>query len=161
MVFASNAPAEKIIGWFGAHGFELVDGAHERARLDAPLRVYGRAGKQQVAGPRTLRLGGRAVHVDRPEYRAILDRERPDLVVGDVLSLDLATPLAMRVDGEPGAPRAVGLMDLPHTPGWVQDAVGPGPEQVDFLLAHVTGLPRIVSELRARRPAPPAPAPPG
>ena len=104
---------------------------------------------------------GREVHVDRPAYRAILERERPDLVVGDVLSLDLALPLHLRAAGLPGAPRAIGVMHLRHTPAWVLDAVGPGPDQVDFLVPHVTSLPRLIRSLAARQPALPEPAPRG
>ena len=160
VVFASNAPAEKIIDWFGAHDFEVVDGRSTEPG-SAPLRVYGRAGKQDVGGPATRRFGGREIHVDRPTYRAILEREAADLVVGDVLSLDLATPLHLRAEGAAGAPRAVGVMHLRHTPSWVLDAVGPAPDQVDHLVPHITALPRLVSALGARPRAPQAPAPRG
>ena len=77
-----------------------------------------------------------------------------------MLSLDLALPLHLRAGGQPGAPGAVGVMHLPHTPAWVLDAVGPAPDQVDFLVPHVTSLPRLISALPAPPPARRAPAPP-
>jgi hypothetical protein len=157
VVFASNAPAEKIVGWFAHHGFTVED-ARATEPGAVPLRVYGRAGKQELGGAGTMAFAGRVVHVDRPVYRGILERERPDLVVGDVFSLDLALPLAMRLEGHPGAPAAVGVMHLPLTPDWVLESVGPERHQVDFLVPHVTSLPRLISRLRESRPAPAGPA---
>jgi hypothetical protein len=95
------------------------------------------------------------VPVDRPQYRAILERERASLVVGDVFSLDLAVPLALRNERAPGAPAALGLMHLERTPRWVLDQVRPG--AVDLLVSHVTALPRLVSALRAPSAAAAAP----
>jgi len=155
VVFASNAPLEKVQGWFACHGLEVAD-ARATEPGAAPLRAYGRAGKQWLGpGADEIVLGGRALLCDRPQYRAILERERPDLVIGDVVSLDLALPLALRRAGAAGAPRALALMHLPHTPRWAVDAVRAG--EIDHLAAHVTALPRLLSALRAPSPATAAP----
>lgn len=155
VVFASNAPFEKVAGWLAHHGLEVAD-ARETAPGSAPLRAYGRAGKQWLgAGTESLSAGGREIAVDRPQYRAILEREHATLVVGDVFSLDLALPLAMRHARAPGAPAALGLMHLERTPRWALDEVRPG--GVDFLVSHVTALPRLVSALRAPSAAAAAP----
>jgi hypothetical protein len=155
VVFASNAPFEKVAGWLACHGLEVAD-ARTTAPGAAPLRAYGRAGKQWLGdGAETLDAGGRVVPVDRPQYRAILERERASLVVGDVFSLDLAVPLALRNERAPGAPAALGLMHLERTPRWVLDQVRPG--AVDLLVSHVTALPRLVSALRAPSAAAAAP----
>ncbi|MDP6963761.1 MAG: hypothetical protein QGF46_06300, partial [Planctomycetota bacterium] len=82
------------------------------------------------------------------EYKKILQREAPQLVVGDVLSLDLSQPLAMRVDGDDAAPTAVGVMHLPHTPEWVLESIGPAPHEIDYLVPHVTSIPRVVERVR-------------
>ncbi len=151
VVFASNAPLEKVQGWFACHGLEVAD-ARETEPGAAPLRAYGRAGKQWLGpGAEELTLGGRALLCDRPQYRAILERERADLVIGDVVSLDLALPLHLRRAGAAGAPRALALMHLRHTPGWAVDAVRAG--ELDHLAAHVTALPRLLTALRAPSPA--------
>lgn len=148
VVFATNAPGEKVVQWFGHHGFPVAD-AREVGPGEAPLRVYGRAGKQWIGDAEVvMEFSGRAVHVDRPQYREILEREQADLVLGDVLSLDLALPLSLRAGGSPGAPGAVGVMHLPHTPEWVHDSVGPTLGQVDFMLSHITELPRHIMRLR-------------
>jgi phosphoglycolate phosphatase-like HAD superfamily hydrolase len=153
VVFASNAPLEKVQGWFACHGLEVAD-ARATEPGAAPLRAYGRSGKQWLSPrPELLHLGGRPVAADRPQYRAILEREQADLVVGDVPSLDLAAPLALRAEGGLGAPRALALMNLPHTPAWARAAAGGGPGAVDALVSHVTALPRLVHALRGSLPA--------
>lgn len=155
VVFASNAPLEKVQGWFACHGLAVAD-ARETEPGSAPLRAYGRAGKQWLGpGGQELVLGGRRLHCDRPQYRAILERERADLVIGDVVSLDLALPLSLRRAGAAGAPRALALMHLRHTPRWAVEAVRAG--ELDHLAAHVTALPRLLSALRAPSPAKAAP----
>lgn len=110
LVVVSNARTEKIVAWLGAAGVEV----------GAQLRVVGSAGKQ-VLGPGgdSIEVGGRAVGVDRPRYREILARESPDLVVGDVFSLDLALPHAMRAAGHPSAPRELVLRRHGWTPAWI------------------------------------------
>jgi phosphoglycolate phosphatase-like HAD superfamily hydrolase len=152
VVFATNAPAEKVVSWFSHHGFGVADAASTEPG-EVPLRVYGRAGKQWLGDThQVMDFAGREVHVDRPQYRAIIERENPDLLVGDVLSLDLAMPLAMRAAGEASAPRGIGIMHLPHTPDWVLESVGPRPQDIDFIVPHVTALPRLVNRLRESAP---------
>jgi len=150
VTFVTNAPAGKVVDWFAHHDFRVVDG-RETPLGAAPLRVFGRAGKQFLGNSgRTLSFGGRDVHVDRPEYRAILEQESPDMVIGDVLSLDLATPVSLRVDGHASAPKEVGVMHMRHTPDWVLDSIGTSPSNVDHLIPHVTSLPRLVLALQHR-----------
>ncbi|MBL7009542.1 MAG: hypothetical protein ISR76_11130 [Planctomycetes bacterium] len=153
ITWATNAPAEKIIGWFAHHGHQVAD-ARETEPGSSPLRVYGRAGKQWF-GPtdRSLDFNGRTVPVDRPQYRAIVERESPDVVIGDVLSLDLAVPLGMALEGHPAAPRETVLVARRHTPRWVLDAVGPEPGRIDHVVSHLTSLPRIVLGLTKERAA--------
>jgi hypothetical protein len=47
------------------------------------------------AGDR-IEVGGLSVDVARPHYEEVLRKERPDAIVGDVFSLDLALPLALK-----------------------------------------------------------------
>ncbi|HEX9794793.1 MAG TPA: hypothetical protein VGC54_12490 [Planctomycetota bacterium] len=145
VTFATNAPAEKVVDWFGAQDLEVTDAAKDPR---APLRVFGRAGKQWLGPePTHLEFAGRRVFTDRPQYQALLEQERPDAVIGDVLSLDLATPLAMRAAGNPAAPRAILLRRNPATPAWVEAAVGAAPHHLDALLEHVRALPECLLQL--------------
>lgn len=153
VTWATNAPAEKIITWFGHHGFEVAN-ARETKLGETPLRVFGRAGKQWLGDSgEELDFDGRKVLVDRPEYRKILQAEQPDLVVGDVLSLDLALPLAMRSKQALGAPREVALVWRRETPGWVVNSIGEADHQVDHLISHLTSLPRLLLGLMHQAPA--------
>ncbi len=152
VVFATNAPAEKVIDWFAHHGYGVMDGRTTEPG-EYPLRVYGRSGKQWLGEtPQVIDFSGRQVDCYRPQYKEILEREHPDLVVGDVLSLDLAQPIALRAEGSPAGPREVGVMHLRHTPDWVLNSIGPGLTQVNHLVAHITALPRIVTKLRGSDP---------
>lgn len=149
VTFVTNAPLAKVVDWFGVNGVAVAD-ARDPAAAAAPLRAYGRAGKQWLGDPsQAFDCAGRLVRTDRPQYRAILEQERPDVVLGDVLSLDLAQPLALRAQRRPGAPAFVGLLRRAHTPPWVLDSVGPGAAQIDFAVHHVTQLPRVLCALRA------------
>ncbi|MFQ5747927.1 MAG: hypothetical protein ACE5H3_00550 [Planctomycetota bacterium] len=145
VTFVTNAPLDKVSGWLASGGFEVTDG-RGTAPAEAPLRAIGRAGKQWLDRPgRRLEFSGRPVEVERPSYREILERERPDMLVGDVFSLDLAQPLALRLDGRPGAPASIGLLRRRDTPDWVLASVGPGPGRIDFCIPHITALPRILA----------------
>lgn len=149
VTFVTNAPLVKVVDWFGVNGVAVAD-ARDPAHAAAPLRAYGRAGKQWLGDTsQALDCAGRLVRTDRPQYREILERERPEVVLGDVLSLDLAQPLALRAQRRPGAPAFVGLLRRAHTPRWVLDSVGPAAAQIDFAVHHVTQLPRVLSTLRA------------
>ncbi len=149
VVFASNAPFEKVRDWLGCFGFQVADAARV-GPAEAPLRAYGRAGKQELGDrPERMELGGRSIRVDRPRYRALLERERPDLVVGDVVSLDLSLPIALRRRGEAGAPRAVALALHRHTPPWVRALVG---GEVDAAVTCPSELPDLLLRAREARP---------
>lgn len=113
VVVVSNSEPGKLSAWFGAVGIDAGEGpGHE-------LRIRGSAGKQVLGGDSTIDVSGRRVHVDRPRYREAIEQERPTLVIGDIFSLDLALPHAMREDGHPAAPRMLALRRHRHTPAWI------------------------------------------
>ena len=95
IVLVSNSPPEKLDRWFAHAG--LPHRAHPE-RAAGALRVRGNAGKHLLgpAGGDVLTLGGARIEVGRPHYEAILREEAPDAIVGDVFSLDLALPLALK-----------------------------------------------------------------
>jgi phosphoglycolate phosphatase-like HAD superfamily hydrolase len=135
LVIVSNSPPEKIQGWFGALGLALP--GPERFRVRGSARKFSLGPGQQ-----SLELGGRRVLVDRPHYRAILEAERPDWVVGDVFSLDLALPHYLRREGLAGAPGGLILRRHGHTPAWVLGAAGKG--SIDRLIDHPAELPELL-----------------
>ncbi len=141
---ATNSPFEKIAHWLGSAGFRCVPAGE--AAANGEIRVQGEAGKETIAPEsRPLPLGGRLVEVDRPVYRDLLRREAADVVLGDVFSLDLATPYQMRVMGEAGAPRGILLRHARHTPPWSL-ALASGPEAaVDAVIGDLAELPVVLA----------------
>ena len=121
VVIVSNSGAEKIVGWFRGIG---IDAGTARGHA---LRVVGSARKFEIGtSGETIEVRGRPVHVDRPRYRAVIEAERPDLIVGDVFSLDLALPHRMREQDHPAAPRTLVLRRHAHTPDWIQSTRADG-----------------------------------
>jgi hypothetical protein len=113
IVVVSNSSSEKLIAFFTSVGIDAGEApGHE-------VRVRGSACKWMIDGNESIEVGGRSIFVDRPRYRALVAEEAPDLVVGDVLSLDLAMPHVMRTEGTHGAPRLLALRRHSHTPSWV------------------------------------------
>jgi hypothetical protein len=113
VVVVSNSEPAKLCAWFGAAGIDAGEGpGHE-------LRIRGSAGKQVLGSDLAIHVAGRRVHVDRPRYRQAIEEERPTLVIGDIFSLDLALPHAMREHGHPAAPRTLALRRHRHTPTWI------------------------------------------
>jgi FMN phosphatase YigB (HAD superfamily) len=135
VVVVSNSPPEKISGWFREIGVS-----------EHALRVRGSAGKFVIgATDASIELAGRRIFVDRPKYRRIIEEERPDIVIGDVFSLDLALPHVMRREKHPSAPSELVLRRHPHTPRWVLDTRAGG--AIDRVVDSVGELTASVERL--------------
>jgi phosphoglycolate phosphatase-like HAD superfamily hydrolase len=59
------------------------------------------------------------ISLQRPHYLEVLERLRPDAVIGDVLSLDLALPLYLRSQHPEWQHFRAGLIQQPYTPVWI------------------------------------------
>lgn len=122
IVVVSNSGTDKLAAWFDHAG--VPQRVHpERAK--GALRLRGSARKFVLEGPERepVMLGATRVDVARPFYDAILRDERPDAVVGDVFSLDLALPLALRRrEPEFAALRLLWIIH-DYTPEWLRREV--------------------------------------
>ena len=130
---ASNSPPEKLGDLFAKIG--VTEGAG--------LRWVGGAKKWWIDDPSSMHLfGGRHVRIDRPHYRAILEEVRPDVVVGDVTSLDLALPAAMRSAGELRAGTRLVLRRTSGSPDWAtsQPQLAPHERAVDETVDSVADV---------------------
>ncbi len=141
LVIVSNSEDEKLIDYFDAAGIDAGQGDGHT------LRVRGSAAKWALGSrPDRLRVSNREFDVDRPQYRAALVEERPDLVIGDVFSLDLSLPHVMRARGEPGAARRLVLRRHSHTPAWAADHRADG--AIDHVVEDLIELVAIVGDNR-------------
>ena len=146
IVVVSNSPASRIIEKFEHAGMRPVD--HDN-NPSARFRICGMAGKFVLAdSPDPVSFGGRMVDLDRPGYRQILSRERPQAVVGDVFSLDLALPLEMaRREPLVYEDMQLYLRVRPYTPQWAIDCMLNPPSDCQAslrLLNHFNDLPSLM-----------------
>lgn len=133
VLVVSNSPAEKIIGWFTAVGADAGTSA------DHDLRVRGQAGKQTIGETdESIEVAGRRIFVDRPKYEQVIEEENPDLIIGDVFSLDLALPHVLRKQGRAAAPKTLVLRRLAHTPDWIAETRAEG--AIDLMVESVHEL---------------------
>ncbi len=121
VVVVSNSSASKIGAWFQAVGIDAGEGPEHA------LRLRGSAGKQTLGETdESIEVSGRRIAVDRPRYRSAIEEENPDVIIGDVFSLDLALPHVMRSQGIAAAPSRLVLRAHPHTPAWIRDTRADG-----------------------------------
>lgn len=93
-------------------------------RKESPLRIRGNARKFELgASLQTLQIGPYTVSIDRPSYRTILFEENPDVLIGDVFSLDLALPVSLSLSGSFRNTRIL-LRNRPYTPQWSLNFMG-------------------------------------
>jgi phosphoserine phosphatase len=131
VVVVSNSPEEKLARWFGSAGLPLT---HHPERAEGALRLRGGARKFVLGGvPNALELGGVRFETGRPRYREALELERPAGVVGDVFSLDLALPLALRrhVPGWGGL--RLFWLQRGYTPEWLAELIAEHAPEVERL----------------------------
>ncbi|MGH1343001.1 MAG: hypothetical protein ACRBN8_15670 [Nannocystales bacterium] len=140
VVIISNSGAEKIVSWFQSAG---IDAGEDEGHA---LRVRGSAKKWFLGETQNaMKVSGRQIYLDRPEYRAAILAERPDVIIGDVFSLDLALPHALRGRSILQAPDTIVLRRHDHTPEWVTETQAGG--AIDHIVESVSELPAIVAGL--------------
>ena len=144
IVVVSNSPPDKLLRWLAHAG---VPASRHPDRVPGAARARGSAGKFELGAPARsrLELGAVRIDVDRPAYEAILVDEQPDAVVGDVFSLDLALPLALRRSRPDWTHVRLFWLIHPYTPERLQRAVREHAPEIEF----VTGLDDVAARLAA------------
>jgi hypothetical protein len=124
VVIVSNSASARVEALLAGAGIGRRFGeARPRVRGDARKFVLAaeNGADWPAAIPEARALGGRPVRLRRPHFFEILREETPDVVIGDVLSMDLALPLAMRDAGLLEETTIV-LVRHPHTPPFALEA---------------------------------------
>lgn len=155
VVVVSNSGTDKLQRWFAHAG---VPARVHPERAAHQLRLRGSARKFVLApgAPDTLAVGGLRVDVARPDYARVLLEEAPDAVVGDVFSIDLALPLALKRRDPAWRHVRLFWLDHPYSSERVRceltalAASGGGGEGAE-VEAVQGGLPAVARLLTARR----------
>lgn len=114
VVIVSNSKTDRIETILRSAGFEPGR---------AGLSVRGNAlkfrlGDDLIQVPEAGLFGDRAVKLRRPNFYEIIESEQPNALIGDVLSLDLALPHALRKNTPKFASLRIILRRRDYTPPW-------------------------------------------
>ncbi len=119
VVVVSNSGEDKILHWFELAGIPARSVNERKADGERCFHVRGSAGKFVLGhGDEQLTVGARKIFIDRPMYTEAIRAEAPDVIIGDVFSLDLALPHVLRERGESWAPSNLVLAKNTYTPEW-------------------------------------------
>jgi hypothetical protein len=142
----SNSGTDKLVEWFGRAG---VPACVHPERAPGALRLRGAARKFVLDPDRSdpLELGPLRIELARPAYEAVLRDEMPGAVVGDVFSLDLALPLALKRREQGFARMRLYWLLRDYTPRWLREAIVPSlGDDVELIEG---GLEGVAKALRA------------
>lgn len=151
IIIASNSRTEKIKYLFSKIGIEVTDesdsdrgGVH--ARGDAQKFVIDNNYEKL---PEYLEIAENyKVPLRRSNYHKILSEEKPDFVIGDVFSLDIALPLYLRMNDNAFSNLKVIQRIQPYTPGWVKNYLNKSEHNgVAFTVDSVNDLPKLLKGL--------------
>jgi len=136
----SNSGTDKLAQWFDHAGVrETIHPEH----ADGALRLRGSARKFVLDPERRdpFVVGDVTIDVARPHYEAVLRDEQPDAVVGDVFSLDLALPLALKRREAAFADMRLFWLIRDYTPEWLRRTVGPAAAgEVEIIEGGLAGV---------------------
>lgn len=148
IVVASNSKTEKIEHLFTKAGLTV---SNDRSIKRGRLYARGDARKyildhNYTALPEFLEISGRyKISLRRSHYHKILLEEKPDYVIGDVFSLDLALPLYLRMNDKQFKNLKVIQKVQKHTPGWVKDYLSRNEfNGIAFMVDSVEELPALL-----------------
>lgn len=148
IVVASNSKTEKIEHLFRKAGQTVTN---ERSIVRGRLHAIGDAQKFVIDNsftelPEFYDITKRfRVNLHRKNYFKILLSEKPDYVIGDVFSLDLALPLYLRMNDSRFGNLKVIQRVHKHTPGWVREhLVKEEFKGIAFMVDSINELPGIL-----------------
>lgn len=148
IIVASNSKTEKIEHLFRKAGHTVTN---EKSIVRGRLFARGDAKKFVVdnsytALPEKFEITSRfKINLRRANYHKILMEERPDYVIGDVFSLDLALPVYLRLNDKQFSNLKVIQKVQSHTPLWVRDYLKSNElKGIAFMVDSIDELPGIL-----------------
>jgi len=150
IVVVSNSKTEKIEHLFFKAGQKTTnDSVLKRGKLHA----RGDAKKFIIdssysALPEFLEITNKyKIPLRRSNYHKILMEEKPDYVIGDVFSLDLALPLYLRMHDKSFGKLKVIQRVQKHTPNWVKDYLNKDEfKGIAFMTDNIEEVPHIIKQ---------------
>lgn len=119
VVIVSNSSTKRIHQIFD--DFEAENGEGTRPTIRGGAMKFVVTDHIEVPVPEADTFGPRQVLLKRGHYYQILEEERPALVIGDVLSLDLSLPVTLRDTIPHFKDMKVCFRRAAHTPDWAVD----------------------------------------
>lgn len=122
IVIVSNSGTDRIMDLLSRAG---ISASTHAENPNAKLRVRGDAQKFMIDHPsRTFEVGKYRIETQRPNYQKIIQEEQPNVVIGDVFSLDLALPLYLtRTQPELYKGMQLFLRLQNYTPQWSKEFI--------------------------------------
>ncbi|MBK8551200.1 MAG: hypothetical protein IPL53_09140 [Ignavibacteria bacterium] len=151
IIVASNSKTEKIKYLFSKAGIDVTD---ETSGQRNAVHARGDARKFVIDNdyhdlPEYLDVTDKfLVPLRRSSYHKILSEEKPDYVIGDVFSLDIALPLYLRLNDSSFGNLKVIQRVQPYTPDWVKDFLSKDEFiGIAFLVDSVDEVPDLISKV--------------
>lgn len=151
IVVASNSRTNKIEYLFDKMGYGISYG-----NSDEELGIYARGNAMKFVIDNNFSEVNEKLEIDkyyqvqlrRKHYFEILKEEKPDFVIGDVFSLDIALPLYLAFNNPEFQNLKVIQKLHPHTPSWVKEFIHkPENNGKVFMINKLSELPILLSEL--------------
>ncbi|MDQ3021588.1 MAG: hypothetical protein M3R36_13620 [Bacteroidota bacterium] len=152
IVVVSNSKTEKIQYLFSKANLTVSDHTDSG---NSKLRARGDARKFVIDNsytdlPESLEINSEfKVPLRRSSYHKILSEEKPDFVIGDVFSLDIALPLYLRMNDKSFTNLKVIQRVQPYTPDWVKDYLKRDEfKKIAFIVNSVDEIPELISKTK-------------
>lgn len=153
VVVASNSKTLKIEHLFSKIGYEPTN---EESQERGALHARGNSMKFVIHNdytelPEYLIINeSYRVPLRRKSYHEVLKDEKPDFVIGDVFSLDIALPLYLRLTVPEFSNLKVIQKVQKHTPRWVGDFLGKKEfEGIAYTVENISELPALIEKAAA------------
>ena len=152
IIVVSNSKTEKIKYLFAKADIEVTD---EDSSDRGGVHAIGDARKYIIDSdysvlPEYLKINSEyKIPLRRSNYHKILQGEKPDYVIGDVFSLDLALPLYLRMNDNSFSNLKVIQRVQPYTPDWVKDFLSKDEfKEISYLVNNVDEVPELIARIR-------------
>lgn len=142
LTVVSNSSTDRILNLLKNKNLDIAD--HEQDPK-APLRVRGGAKKFKLTETKQgFFVGNYWVDTARPNFERIIREEKPDVMIGDVFSLDLALPYYLaKTEPQNFASLNLVLREQHYTPRWTKDFFAKSKEK-NINLLSINSLDQIL-----------------